>query len=178
MNNYFMQKMQRSKIKTCPPMSKPFVQRLNLGYQPTLKLMGTQAKAISRYFSKLNKGQYTEEPRSSVCGAKDGILIAQIDRYGIPLNTVLCEHCGLMRSDPYLTIDSLYKFYCNDYRKIYSCPSDVDGVFFKEEKVGQNIERQLSQKKQPFPSTVFEIGCGAGGEFAPLSKKGCYSCRL
>lgn len=154
--------------------SSAFLPRLNARRGSSLGLTDIQARSISRYLFALDAGDYAQAARLCVCGADDDTLIAQIDRYGIPLNTVLCRNCGLMRSDPYLTSDALVRFYCNDYRDIYSPSLGVDQLFSAEQKTGQHIEQCLIQLGISYPSRVFEIGCGAGGALRCFQAHGCF----
>ena len=87
--------------------------RFGLGAQDVLPgLQPDQLKYIDEVKSKINK-EFTLVPISCPCqksGAKNDVVISEIDRYGLPLQSVLCNDCGTVRIDPYLDRDSLSDF--------------------------------------------------------------------
>ena len=102
----------------------------------------------------------------------DDLVVAQIERYGIPLQTVLCNNCGLLRSDPYYTDETLNLFYKNEYRSIYTGEKQASDVFFiKQQNVGLEILRYVGAYIRP-NSIVYEIGAGAGGILSAFKQAG------
>jgi 2-polyprenyl-3-methyl-5-hydroxy-6-metoxy-1,4-benzoquinol methylase len=147
-----------------------------------MKLSPIQIKYRNQFLEKLSNGIYRVEPNRCICGHNDDMHIANIDRYKIPLTTVLCQSCGLMRSDPYYNSDTLSGFYKDEYRGIYNGNIYPSDNFFKEQVVfGGDIYKFIT--KEYFKSDInnkkiFEIGCGAGGILKYLSDKGnrVYGC--
>ena len=131
-------------------------------------------KGIEIFQKKLKDGTYLETDYPCMCKKTDDLLIADHDRYGIPVRTVLCRKCGLMRSTPYLTEKSLSLFYDQDYDSIYRISIPSNEFFLNQLRQGnsilssvQKIESKLSGK------VVFEIGCSKGGNLLPFQQIGC-----
>lgn len=146
--------------------------RLGRGGAPALRLTPGQSRALEGFRRKLAAREYASAPRPCLCGARADVLVARRDRYGIPLDTVLCRGCGLARSDPYLTPPSLARFYREDYRSIYSSVGPA-GIFAEAQRAGRWLRRWLSASVGASPKSVFEIGCGAGGVLAAFEGDGC-----
>jgi NAD(P)-dependent dehydrogenase (short-subunit alcohol dehydrogenase family) len=49
---------------------------------------------------KLASGEYkSESPPCPVCTGGTDVLLAEKDRYGLPMRVVACDRCGLIRTD-------------------------------------------------------------------------------
>ena len=97
-----------------------------------------------------------------LCGANGGRLIAELDRYGLPSPSVLCRSCGLIRTTPRLTDDSLEAFYANDYRPLYDGFVDAQESFLRLQRTrGLNI-MSFTKGFLGEGSRVVDLGCGAG----------------
>lgn len=132
----------------------------------------TRSAALGEFLGKLEDGSYRTEPHPCSCGAHDDLLLARIDRYGIPLNSVMCRSCGLVRSDPYYTDETLAAFYQNEYRRIYNGESQSTEQFFEKQcEAGREILRFLSPRLS-VGALVYEIGAGAGGILQPFLEAG------
>ena len=121
----------------------------------------------------MNSGEYTLENSPCLCGASDDRLLATVDRYRIPHRTVICMHCGLVRTDPRLDEKSYTHFYTHHYRDLYQRPGNSIQEVFNSQK--NNAERRflfitnnmaLSEK-----SRVLELGCGAGWNLLEFHQK-------
>lgn len=139
-----------------------------------LELDNSTRVAITEFLQKINSGDYQLESTRCLCGADDDILLTDIDRYGIPVNTVICRNCGLLRINPYLDQRSLEKFYDTDYDKIYRNEIPVN-TFFKEQlnqgnEILNKIESVIPLSLHP---AVMEIGCSMGGNLLPFQQRGC-----
>lgn len=131
-----------------------------------LKLNSVQKVAKAQFLNKFFGGVYKLEERLCDCGADihDMELITKKDRYGLPVDTVICKKCGLIMTNPCLTQDSLNEFYDNEYRPLYVEDSSDDEFFNNEYKKGQVIYEYLkSQLDFDKISNVLEIGTGMGG---------------
>lgn len=102
-----------------------------------------------------------------LCACKNVILIAQKERYAIPLDTVVCDNCGFVWSFAQLDEKSSRIFYTEYYRNIYEPLSS------------EMVEEEYSQggwKKFPAylgrDKVVLEIGCGGGWSLTPYHAKG------
>jgi len=104
-------------------------------------------------------------PDEHACDVCDGVqfrTIATLDRHGQPLETVVCESCGLVSHGQIPSESELNAFYTNDYRRAYHgelTPSDRR--IMRAWKTGERIRDQLASYVDP-NSRVIEIGSGIG----------------
>jgi CDP-glycerol glycerophosphotransferase (TagB/SpsB family)/SAM-dependent methyltransferase len=159
---------------------KPFLEKLNSNSRQFLDLNENfvsqrnriRAKSLKKFIQKVENQEYITEPQPCICDGTDSILLAEIDRYGLPLKTVLCTNCGLLRSDPYYTEKTLESFYQKEYRSIYTGKHKPTELFFEnQEKIGEKILQYLGPDLNP-SSTIYEIGAGSGGILSAFQKKG------
>ncbi|MEO1269199.1 MAG: class I SAM-dependent methyltransferase [Myxococcota bacterium] len=144
--------------------------RLGAGTQATLELTTTQRTVRDRVLERLNNGTYQLAPMPCFCGDTGGLVVAERDRYGLPVRTVLCSNCGLMRTDPYMTPETTRRFYEEDYRDLYS-QQGPEHLFEAQQNEGRLLGERLL--KIPGIETVYDIGCGAGGFLMPFAQSGC-----
>lgn len=145
-----------------------------LAYQnsATIALSEDQLIARDRVRKKLLSGEYSVREVSCFCGNYEHLNIAERDRYGLPVQTVICARCGLLRSLNQLDSSSAAKFYQEDYRQLYSGHVGANGIWNEQKKRSQfylRVVRGLLDRIQ----SVYEIGCGAGGlltSFADIGK--------
>src|SRR5258705_1471546 len=91
-----------------------------------------QKKAKRQFLAKVRNGEYQLiNLRCQCAGVENDELIATKDRYGFSLKTVLCMNCGLMRSNPYYSDETLQKFYENEYRDLYHQDGQTVEQFFE-----------------------------------------------
>ncbi len=96
-------------------------------------------------------------------------MLAEVDRYGLPLKTVLCSACGTLRTNPYPDDDSLADFYTHYYQQMYARSDDHLAYFRKQQAYGKRV---LDSVKGWLAagSLIFEAGCGAGGALDVLRR--------
>src|ERR1700752_5219650 len=78
---------------------------------PPANIQPAQLPFIAEVKSKLRNGEYRLESTSCPCGAREAAVISEVERYGLPLMSVVCATCGTVRFDPYLDGPSLEDFY-------------------------------------------------------------------
>lgn len=117
------------------------------------------------------KQNYVLVSEPCFCGDQTGYIIAEYDRYGIPINSVLCNSCGTIRIDPYLDQESADHFYTNIYQGLYGRSVDKEEYFVRQEKYGNKYYSIAAEILSP-KDWVLEIGCGAGGALFVFQKKG------
>lgn len=127
-------------------------------------LNATQKQTLKEFIRRLLEGDYRMVWHACVCGIRKFTTISEYDRYGIPLNTVLCSRCGQMQSNPYLDTHSTTSFYRQYYRPIYSSSHQPEARHFKEQlQQGARINKFFTSHGFVPGRKIFEIGCGAGG---------------
>ncbi|MBC8071067.1 MAG: methyltransferase domain-containing protein, partial [Deltaproteobacteria bacterium] len=150
----------------------PLSARLGPGDRPSLRLSPGQLAARDRVLAKLRDGTYaTEDAPCFCCAAPMDLEIAQRDRYGLPVRTVLCQHCGLLRTTPRMTSDATSRFYDQDYRDLYTGPGNAESLFEGQVARGHGLTRLLASL-MPHIASVYEVGCGAGGLLLPFHEAG------
>lgn len=141
-----------------------------------LNLSKDQQLIIKQLRDKCKQKIYKLKPNSCVCGANSDVLIAVRDRYGINIHTVICKNCGLIRTNPYYTEETLNEFYNEEYRKLYIWGERNDETFFENQinsgkRYLKNLQNILNSNFDN--KTVYEIGCGMGGILKPFKDNNC-----
>jgi SAM-dependent methyltransferase len=126
---------------------------------------------------KIRDNIYTfEDVFCPVCETDDYKLLAQKDRYGLAVNTVICKKCGLLITTPRMTLSSLSNFYADDYRELYTGSKFAQFDFADEQyKHGLNIAKFIKTRSNILSfqdMLVIEVGCGAGGILAAFKQQG------
>lgn len=138
--------------------------------EPSIPLNELQKQKRNEVANKVASGQYPFEVVGCLhCGALDGELIAERDRYGLAFNVKLCKQCGLAYTSPRMTGDAYGRFYDDEYRPLYVGSERAGAAFFEEQKnQGQRIYKYLQKEGFDLSRSlrVLEVGCGAGGILA------------
>jgi len=145
--------------------------------KPICPLSNDQKEAINRFKQKIDTGKYTLIDNKCLCGNHDNnldVIISEKDRYGIPVQSILCSKCGIIRSSKVLEERSNVHFYKDEYRAIYVGDRSVPQSFFEDQKRRGTILLNLFSKHagEAKGMSVFEIGCGAGGVVYPFAEAG------
>ena len=138
------------------------------GSAPIVPLTGTQKEALDRL--RAREPEFVHHP--CLCGGAQDVPIASHDRYGLPVRTVLCTQCGLMRSDPCLTDAELERFYAEDYRAIYRSDNRQETLFLEQELRGARILAWLAKRGVRGPGRMLEIGAASGGTMQQFERAG------
>jgi SAM-dependent methyltransferase len=116
----------------------------------------------------------SEHEKCPLCFTSDALLIAEIDRLGIPCETVVCKGCGLVFNDSFFSADSLEAVYKEFYGKINFNGLSPEETFLKRTspdayswKRFAYISLQLGSNFRNI-NTVFEIGCRDGCNLLPF----------
>jgi SAM-dependent methyltransferase len=124
----------------------------------------------------VNAGLYRLVVVPCPCGdmAAGDVQIAEIDRYGLELRSVLCRACGTVRIDPYLDAPSLDDFYANRYQEMYGRSKNLPHLFtYQLSHYGERIA-ELYAELSPH-AAVLEVGCGTGGATIAFRQRGCFA---
>jgi len=133
---------------------------------PLVNLKDVQKQYLKRFLDD-EIIKYKTISNCPLCDSENYILIAEKDRYGIPLETVVCKNCGLVRSYRQLNNKSAKIFYSEYYRNIYE-PITNEEV----EKRYQLAEKRAIPRHLNINRIVLEIGCGGGWNLMPFLKAG------
>ena len=145
--------------------------RLEDATAPILVLTPSQGSALTRIRARYENGDYHLESVPCYCGGDESVEIAKRDRYGLPVTTLLCRRCGLMRTSPRFTPETNRRFYAEDYRALYDDTENIEPFFLKQARQGLDILKGATALFQRV-KTVYDIGCGAGGMLYAFSKAG------
>lgn len=110
---------------------------------------------------KIKRGDYVFEEVPCFCGADEGHIVVNRDRYGIFYTMKICPKCGIMYASPRMTSKSSEEFYQSEYRGIYEYGCSKDD----EWQLGINRAEGLVKLLDDFeiePKVVFDIGCNMG----------------
>lgn len=135
--------------------------------------MSSRQRALATEINReVSAGVFRTEATHCVCGVRGSDLpIGDVDRYGLVLRTVVCEHCGSVRADPYFDEPSLRKFYGTYYQGLYDRAADPNDYFEVQKKYGRRVLDAI-RRIAPRCRTALEIGCGAGGALTQLRDAG------
>ena len=121
--------------------------------QPAFELSEIQREYIRIFIDKCSSEEYGFEHLKCECGCNDFATIAEKDRYGIPIKTVICRNCGLIMTNPCLDVYSNSAFYDNEYHYIYRSedkPSDDNFVQRKNEAKTNVRQYRISHKLRSY----------------------------
>lgn len=107
-----------------------------------------------------------------VCGFTEDQFLLPRDRYGLPIQTVFCQGCGLIRTAVQLSDSRIAEFYARHYRPLYLGTAGVTQEFFEDQELrGYQLLHSLQSLLTP-GSSVVDLGCGAGGLLVPFLEAG------
>ncbi len=88
--------------------------------KPTFDLGDVRTKSLNNLIEKINNNEYkiTHIKKCPFCSSKDYDIVAERDRFGIPIQAQLCKNCGLIYCNPVIEQDSLPMFYNNEYHTL------------------------------------------------------------
>ncbi|MGE0351080.1 methyltransferase domain-containing protein [Hydrogenophaga sp.] len=140
---------------------------------PAVRLGAVQHAIRTTVANKLSGDGYRMLSDSCACCGQSGtdVPVSSIDRYGLPLETVLCSRCGTLRANPYPDDDGLADFYTHHYQQMYARSDDRVAYFAKQRGYGQRVLEAV-KGWLPEGAFVFEAGCGAGGALDVLREGG------
>lgn len=112
-----------------------------------------------------------------LCGCpedEEDLVLSEEEWYGLPIQTVCCYSCGLVRNTSAFDEQGLALFYEKYYRPLYSNGSEAAEVYFNGQIGRGKIFIELLKKCGVFKeiNKIFEIGCGAGGVLYPFKLEG------
>ncbi len=135
-----------------------------------IDLSQNQKNTKRKIISDFKEGILKWENNKCRCSSNKDLTISMKDRYGFKVRTVLCKNCGLLRTDPRISEDTIEIFYRKYYRNLLLAKPDKDfgkklhstkhfSVMIHGEKILRYIKQYSSLKK----GVVFDFGTGGGG---------------
>ena len=108
-----------------------------------------------------------------LCASTDTEVIADKDRDGKPLRTVICKGCGLVFSDPRPDADAVREYYLKDYRNDYKAVHQPKAKHVY--RAGKVAVERLQNHKQWLKAgqKVLDFGAGGGEVLFALRAMGC-----
>jgi len=153
---------------------------VNLPFKKVFKENNSIEKEL--LIKNFNEGLYKFYKNECLCGSIESnkdIILSNYDCIGIPITTMICKICGLIRTQKHLDPESLSNFYKNFYKLLYYNKDKIDNIDFEKEisynsrsyKLFQLINRKGLLVKI---DNVFEIGCSAGWNLYPYHIRNKY----
>jgi SAM-dependent methyltransferase len=154
--------------------------RFEMSERSYLRLNAGQERARAEVLAKLGDGRYGRATRPcQLCGADDFVLIAERDRYSIPVATVLCRRCGLLMTNPVMREADYADFYQHHYTGLYDgFQFSADEFFDNQVAAGKRLHDTVRLHADLKNRVVAEVGCAAGGILSYLQPycKGATGC--
>ena len=146
-------------------------------HKPSVRLTNFQKESIALLLKEIDKGKLKLVDNRCLCKNKDDnrdTILAEKDRFGIPVKSIICSKCGLVRSSKVFDEAGQIDFYTHHYRNIYVGEADNKGSFYKDQYNRGKILLDILRKTVDIRDIekVVEIGCGAGGIMAPFHEAG------
>jgi len=107
------------------------------------------------------------------CGSKSLEVLANVDRFGLPFKSLICQSCGLITTSPQIAQESLAYYYEKYYHPInYGKESIQNQAALYQNGQGDKIY-EIVQKYLPKKNklTVLEIGAGTGNVLSEFKSK-------
>jgi SAM-dependent methyltransferase len=150
--------------------------RYTRGTASAMQLSAIALTERDRVIQKIHVGAYVFGARPcAVCSGRSFRILAERDRYGLPIQTTICPECGLIQTTPDMREEDYRDFYTHHYRKLYinDLVGDPAGFFQEEYWRGQRILRYVRKSIDlPAGALVLEVGCGAGGILHAFATQG------
>lgn len=105
------------------------------------------------------------------CGGAEYKIVATTTRHHNHFDTVQCRQCGTLRINPYLTDESLDKYYKTIYGPVKRQGATTEELYDRQKK---GADKLLSVLKDFLGAgkTVLDFGGGAGGRMDSLRREG------
>jgi SAM-dependent methyltransferase len=111
-----------------------------------------------------------------LCGQASFERLASIDRYGMGLATVGCRGCGLVQTQPRLTLGGFAEFYRQSYRAYYQGVVEPSADYVRQMNKGVRLDATAAWLGAAGvldgAAAVLDVGCSEGTLFAALRRAG------
>lgn len=139
--------------------------RYRLKPKSYLKLNNAQKSTRREVLNKIENGTYQlTERECQLCGGDEFIVIAERDRYSLPVQTVLCKSCSLLMTNPVMREADYADFYQSHYTSLYDgFQYSTDEFFENQNAAGKRLHEAIKQHVKLDGKIIAEVGCAAGG---------------
>jgi 2-polyprenyl-3-methyl-5-hydroxy-6-metoxy-1,4-benzoquinol methylase len=130
-----------------------------------LSLNSDQERARQEVLAKLGNGTYQlSHHKCPLCDTDEFVVIAERDRYSLPLQTLACCHCGLLMTNPLMRGSDYADFYQHHYTFLYEGFQCSPALFFEgQQAAGKRLYDTVRNYVDICDMRVAEVGCAAGG---------------
>lgn len=142
--------------------------------EPNLKTINKYVagkQSILEKVRKLLSEQAVDFFACPICGFGGRQLVTNLERYGLPLEFMVCDDCGHIYQPKPLSEQGLAAFYTQYYRALYEPNDDPAALFFDQQGRGRKIRDFVMPCMRP-GGRVLEVGAGAGGIIATFHDAG------
>ena len=161
---------------TTPTFERRLLSR-RLAYPPSVlfrnPLSPGQIAARDVLLGKLSRGEYKLETVACFCGGARFRVLAEVDRYRLPVQTVLCLDCGLLGTNPRMDQDSYARFYADEYRPLYEGQQDdLKPSYAWTLAESKKLMSFLSPHLPSRPGLAMELGANMGATLSLFQQAG------
>jgi 2-polyprenyl-3-methyl-5-hydroxy-6-metoxy-1,4-benzoquinol methylase len=111
-----------------------------------------------------------------LCGQASFERLATIDRYGMGLATVGCHGCGLVQTQPRLTMNGFADFYRQSYRAYYQGVVEPSADYVRQMNKAVRLDATVAWLRDAGvldgAAAVLDVGCSEGTLFTALRRGG------
>lgn len=144
--------------------------------RPNVPLGPLELKLAESLNAEIVGGRIAFEPVLCLCGGARFDLVASVDCHALRQQTVLCQRCGLVSSNPRMTDQEYQRFYSSDvYRRLYSgsdfIATSAKTLYMVE--TGRHILAAVNAVRTMGPNIrVLEVGAGGGWNLLAFQQSG------
>jgi SAM-dependent methyltransferase len=157
-----------------PAVAPPVRRRYRADGRAAVALSPLQLEARDRVASRIASGEYPlVSVACPVCGGDDPRPLADKDRSGLPMSTVVCGRCDAVYTSPRLSDDALGSYYTQDAYTLDRGDFPLAEFHELQKAKGRQIHAFIDGAAALEPGTsVVELGCSAGGVLAAFAEAG------
>ena len=140
---------------------------------PILQLNNKQELEVKKF----NKDEkiHLETINCIICKSLNYKILYTNDRHGINQQTVMCNSCGFVYSNPRMSEESLDYFYSSNlYREVYEATNDFEHDFSERiRKVEKNIKINEPNFNKYYPQLFLDFICSLNIDYKTVCEIGC-----
>ena len=140
---------------------------------PILQLNNEQELEVKKFNQ--NEKIHLETINCIICKSSNYKILYTNDRHGINQQTVMCNSCGFVYSNPRMSEESLDYFYSSNlYREVYEASNDFEHNFSERiRKVEKNIKINKPNFNKYYPQVFLDFICSLNIDYKTVCEIGC-----